>query len=135
MLYTICSFVACSDLATMSEDGYLTIAGRIKDVVIRGGENLYPVEIEQFLYKHPKIEDVQVINADIDNFSRCKLGCAFHVMDTFSITLCGLSSSSTNSPRFKMYRSLCGRQKGPSMTRYARSYSLQKGPSLEDSVE
>lgn len=49
------------DLATMNEDGYLTIVGRIKDLVIRGGENLYPTEIEQFLYKHPKIEDVQVI--------------------------------------------------------------------------
>ncbi|XP_041479390.1 medium-chain acyl-CoA ligase ACSF2, mitochondrial-like [Lytechinus variegatus] len=49
------------DLATMNEEGYLTIVGRIKDLVIRGGENLYPTEIEQFLYKHPKIEDVQVI--------------------------------------------------------------------------
>ncbi|XP_030836293.1 medium-chain acyl-CoA ligase ACSF2, mitochondrial-like [Strongylocentrotus purpuratus] len=49
------------DIATMNEEGYITMAGRIKDLVIRGGENIYPTEIEQFLYKHPKIEDVQVI--------------------------------------------------------------------------
>jgi fatty-acyl-CoA synthase len=49
------------DLATMDESGYLNIVGRIKDMVIRGGENLYPREIEEFLYGHPAIEDVQVI--------------------------------------------------------------------------
>ena len=49
------------DLAVMDEDGYLNIVGRIKDMVIRGGENIYPREIEEFLYGHPAIEDVQVI--------------------------------------------------------------------------
>ena len=49
------------DLATMDEDGYFNIVGRIKDLVIRGGENLYPREIEEYLYRHPKIADVQVI--------------------------------------------------------------------------
>ncbi len=49
------------DLATMDVDGYFNIVGRIKDLVIRGGENLYPREIEEFLYRHPKIADVQVI--------------------------------------------------------------------------
>lgn len=49
------------DLATMDEDGYFNIVGRIKDMVIRGGENVYPREIEEFLYGHPKISDVQVI--------------------------------------------------------------------------
>ena len=49
------------DLATMDEDGYVAIVGRIKDMVIRGGENIYPREIEEFLYGHPDIEDVQVI--------------------------------------------------------------------------
>ena len=49
------------DLATMDEAGYVNIVGRIKDLVIRGGENLYPREIEEFLYGHPDIEDVQVI--------------------------------------------------------------------------
>jgi fatty-acyl-CoA synthase len=48
------------DLATMDEDGYGNIVGRIKDLVIRGGENIYPREVEEFLYKHPKIRDVAV---------------------------------------------------------------------------
>jgi fatty-acyl-CoA synthase len=49
------------DLATMDGDGYLNIVGRIKDLVIRGGENVYPREIEEFLYSHPDIADVQVV--------------------------------------------------------------------------
>jgi fatty-acyl-CoA synthase len=48
------------DLATLDEDGYGRIVGRIKDMVIRGGENLYPREIEEYLYRHPAIRDVQV---------------------------------------------------------------------------
>ena len=48
------------DLATIDAEGYCRIVGRIKDVVIRGGENIYPREIEEFLYRHPKIEDAQV---------------------------------------------------------------------------
>ena len=49
------------DLAVMREDGYCAVVGRIKDMVIRGGENVYPREIEEFLYTHPDIEDAQVI--------------------------------------------------------------------------
>jgi fatty-acyl-CoA synthase len=49
------------DLATMDDDGYLNIVGRIKDLVIRGGENVYPREVEEFLYTHPDVADVQVI--------------------------------------------------------------------------
>ncbi|MFD7584760.1 AMP-binding protein [Kitasatospora sp. NPDC059811] len=49
------------DLAVMDRDGYLAITGRIKDMVIRGGENLYPREIEEFLYTHPDVLDVQVV--------------------------------------------------------------------------
>jgi fatty-acyl-CoA synthase len=49
------------DLATLDTQGYCNIVGRIKDMVIRGGENIYPREIEEFLYRHPKIQDVQVI--------------------------------------------------------------------------
>ena len=49
------------DLATMDGDGYLNIVGRIKDLIIRGGENVYPREIEEFLYRHPDVEDAQVI--------------------------------------------------------------------------
>ena len=49
------------DLATMDDEGYVNIVGRMKDMVIRGGENVYPREIEEFLYRHPQIQDVQVI--------------------------------------------------------------------------
>jgi fatty-acyl-CoA synthase len=49
------------DLATMDDDGYVNIVGRIKDMIIRGGENIYPREIEEFLYTHPSVADAQVI--------------------------------------------------------------------------
>src|SRR6059036_2158331 len=49
------------DLATLDGDGYANIVGRIKDMVIRGGENVYPREVEEFLYSHPAVADVQVI--------------------------------------------------------------------------
>ena len=56
------------DLAVMREDGYCNIVGRIKDMVIRGGENIYPAEIEEFLYQHPDIEDVQVIGVPDEKY-------------------------------------------------------------------
>jgi fatty-acyl-CoA synthase len=49
------------DLATLDDEGFCNIVGRIKDMVIRGGENIYPREIEEFLYRHPAVQDVQVI--------------------------------------------------------------------------
>src|SRR5437870_4768730 len=56
------------DLATMDEEGYINIVGRIKDMIIRGGENVYPREIEEFLYAHPKVQDVQVVGVPDDKF-------------------------------------------------------------------
>ncbi|MGI8722988.1 MAG: AMP-binding protein [Geodermatophilaceae bacterium] len=56
------------DLATMDTDGYLNIVGRIKDMVIRGGENVYPREIEEFLYTHPDIVDAQVIGVPDERY-------------------------------------------------------------------
>ncbi|NEA34240.1 AMP-binding protein [Streptomyces sp. SID13031] len=56
------------DLATMRDDDYVNIVGRIKDMVIRGGENVYPREIEEFLYTHPDIADVQVIGVPDDRY-------------------------------------------------------------------
>jgi fatty-acyl-CoA synthase len=56
------------DLATMDEQGYVKIVGRIKDVVIRGGENIYPREIEEFLYSHPGVTDVQVIGVPDERY-------------------------------------------------------------------
>lgn len=49
------------DIAVEDEDGYIAVTGRIKDMVIRGGENIYPREIEEFLYQHPSVQDVQVV--------------------------------------------------------------------------
>ena len=56
------------DLAEVDEDGYYKITGRLKDMIIRGGENVYPREIEEFLYTHPKISDVQVIGVPDERF-------------------------------------------------------------------
>ena len=56
------------DLAVMREDGYCNIVGRIKDMVIRGGENIYPREIEEFLYTHPDVEDVQVVGVPDERY-------------------------------------------------------------------
>jgi fatty-acyl-CoA synthase len=56
------------DLATMDEEGYLNIVGRIKDMVIRGGENVYPREVEEFLYGYPAVGDVQVIGVPDERF-------------------------------------------------------------------
>jgi fatty-acyl-CoA synthase len=56
------------DLATMDADGYVNIVGRIKDMIIRGGENIYPREVEEFLYGHPDIADVQVIGIPSEKY-------------------------------------------------------------------
>ncbi|MGF6711327.1 acyl-CoA synthetase (AMP-forming)/AMP-acid ligase II [Luteibacter sp. W1I16] len=54
------------DLAVLDDAGYCTIVGRLKDMIIRGGENIYPREIEEFLYGHPDIQDVQVLGVPDD---------------------------------------------------------------------
>jgi len=56
------------DLATMDEQGYVNIVGRLKDMIIRGGENVYPREVEEFLFAHPDIVDVQVIGVPDLNY-------------------------------------------------------------------
>ncbi|MFE6165960.1 AMP-binding protein [Streptomyces sp. NPDC056486] len=63
------------DLAVMREDGYVQIVGRIKDMIIRGGENIYPREIEEFLYGHPKIADVQVVGVPDERYGEVPLAC------------------------------------------------------------
>jgi fatty-acyl-CoA synthase len=71
------------DLAIMDENGYCKITGRIKDMIIRGGENIYPREIEEFLYTHPKVRDVQVVGIpsrkygeEVAAFIQLKVGTA-----------------------------------------------------------
>ena len=56
------------DLATIDAEGYCNIVGRIKDMVIRGGENVYPREVEEYLYRHPKVEDVTVVGVPDPRF-------------------------------------------------------------------
>ncbi len=63
------------DLAVMREDGYVEIVGRIKDMIIRGGENIYPREIEEFLYGHPGIQDVQVVGVPHEKYGEEVLAC------------------------------------------------------------
>ncbi|WP_434598815.1 AMP-binding protein [Streptomyces sp. A5-4] len=63
------------DLAVIREDGYVQIVGRIKDMIIRGGENVYPREIEEFLYAHPKISDVQVVGTPDERYGEEILAC------------------------------------------------------------
>ncbi|MDQ4488667.1 AMP-binding protein [Sinomonas sp. ASV486] len=63
------------DLARMDADGYLLIEGRIKDMVIRGGENIYPREVEEFLYQHPSIQDVQVIGVPDAKYGEELMAC------------------------------------------------------------
>ncbi|MFD6431489.1 AMP-binding protein [Streptomyces venezuelae] len=63
------------DLAVMREDGYVQIVGRIKDMIIKGGENVYPREIEEFLYGHPKVADVQVIGVPDERYGEVPLAC------------------------------------------------------------
>ncbi|HKU02077.1 MAG TPA: AMP-binding protein [Arthrobacter sp.] len=63
------------DLARMDDDGYVVVEGRIKDMVIRGGENIYPREIEEFLYTHPDIQDVQVIGVPDAKYGEELMAC------------------------------------------------------------
>ncbi|XP_054755170.2 medium-chain acyl-CoA ligase ACSF2, mitochondrial-like isoform X1 [Lytechinus pictus] len=63
------------DLATLDEDGYIRIVGRIKELIIAGGRNIYPVEIEKFIHTHPKVEDVHVIGIPDDRLGEKVVAC------------------------------------------------------------
>jgi fatty-acyl-CoA synthase len=63
------------DLATIDAEGYCNIVGRSKDMVIRGGENIYPREVEEFLYRHPKIQDVQCVGVPDDKYGEELCAC------------------------------------------------------------
>jgi fatty-acyl-CoA synthase len=63
------------DLATLDAHGYCNIVGRSKDMVIRGGENVYPREVEEFLYRHPKIQDVQCVGVPDAKFGEVLCAC------------------------------------------------------------
>ena len=63
------------DLGTVDEDGYYRVTGRIKDMIIRGGENIYPKEIEEFIYTHPAVKDVQVIGVPDKKYGEEAMAC------------------------------------------------------------
>ena len=63
------------DLACMDEDGNVRITGRLKDMIIRGGENIYPKEIEEFIYTHPQVKDVQVIGVPDKKYGEEIMAC------------------------------------------------------------
>ncbi|WLD92107.1 AMP-binding protein [Alkalihalobacillus sp. AL-G] len=73
------------DLATIDEEGYVSITGRLKDMIIRGGENVYPREIEEFLYTHPAIVDVQVIGIPDEKYGE-KVAACIQVRDGEKVT-------------------------------------------------
>ncbi|MFF0826734.1 AMP-binding protein [Brevibacillus sp. NPDC003359] len=63
------------DLATVDEEGYYRITGRLKDMIIRGGENIYPREVEEFLYTHPKVLDIQIVGVPDAKYGEQVLAC------------------------------------------------------------
>jgi fatty-acyl-CoA synthase len=73
------------DLAKRDENGYYKITGRIKDMIIRGGENIYPKEIEDFIYTHPKVKDVQVIGVPDEQYGEEIMACVI-LKDGVSLT-------------------------------------------------
>ncbi|MEU6106851.1 AMP-binding protein [Streptomyces albidoflavus] len=75
------------DLAVLRQDGYVEIVGRIKDMIIRGGENIYPREIEEFLYTHPKIADVQVVGVPDGKYGEEVLACVIPKQNAGPLTL------------------------------------------------
>ncbi|MBV9326102.1 MAG: AMP-binding protein [Chloroflexi bacterium] len=93
------------DLATLDDEGYVNIVGRIKDMIIRGGENIYPREIEEFLYTHPDISDVQVIGVPSERYGEevmawVKLREGASVSDEALATFCRGKIATYKIPRY-----------------------------------
>ncbi len=93
------------DLAIMDENGYCKITGRIKDMIIRGGENIYPREIEEFLYTNPKVKDVQVVGVPDEKYGEevaafIQLKDSVKATDTEIITFCKDQISYHKIPRY-----------------------------------
>ncbi|MEV0603132.1 AMP-binding protein [Streptomyces sp. NPDC050315] len=84
------------DLAVMNDDGYVRIVGRIKDMIIRGGENVYPREIEEFLYGHPKIADVQVVGVPDEKYGEEIAACVILKDPADTLTLDDLADYCRN---------------------------------------
>ncbi len=82
-----CFNVFCRDIASLDAYGYCRIEGRIKDLIIRGGENIYPAEIEQFLHTHPKIQEAQVSSNSkrLENKTKASLTFTRHKFHSFRV--------------------------------------------------
>ena len=93
------------DLATVDAEGYVNIVGRIKDMIIRGGENIYPREIEEFLYAHPDISDVQVIGVPSERYGEevmawVKLRQGVELTDEALVAFCRGKIATYKIPRY-----------------------------------
>jgi len=96
------------DLATIDDEGYVKIVGRIKDMIIRGGENIYPREIEEFLYTHPDISDVQVIGVPSERYGEeviawVKLREGAQIADEALVAFCRGKIATYKIPRYWKY--------------------------------
>ena len=102
------------DLATVDEHGYFKITGRIKDMIIRGGENIYPKEIEEFLYSHPKVKDVQVIGVPSKDYGE----------EIMAWIILKEGETSTEQEMKDFVRSNMARHKTPSYVKFADSFPM-----------
>jgi fatty-acyl-CoA synthase len=96
------------DLATMDAKGYVNIVGRIKDLVIRGGENVYPREVEEFLYGHHAVADVQVVGVPDDRYGEelcawVRLRAGEQVSEDEIRTFCKESLAHFKVPRYVLF--------------------------------
>ncbi|UYV64455.1 hypothetical protein LAZ67_3000777 [Cordylochernes scorpioides] len=73
------------DICTMDEEGYVSVISRLKDMIIRGGENIYPVEIEDFFLKHPSVDDVHVVGVPDDRMGEEVCAC-FRIKKDHQVT-------------------------------------------------
>ena len=102
------------DLATVDENGYYKITGRIKDMIIRGGENIYPKEIEEFIYTHPKVKDVQVIGVPSKRYGEEVMACI--------VLKAGCESSEDEMKEY--VRSHMARHKTPSYVKFVDEFPM-----------
>ena len=98
-------FMHTGDLATIDAEGYCNIVGRLKDVVIRGGENIYPREVEEFLYTHPAIADVQAFGVPDPHYGeqlcawvKLKDGASLNEMEV--VAFCKASIAHYKAPKY-----------------------------------
>lgn len=109
------------DLATVDEKGYYKITGRIKDMIIRGGENIYPKEIEEFLYTHPSISDVQVIGVPSKRYGEEVMACIILKKD------CTLTEEEVKD----FVRSSMARHKVPSFVAFVEAFPMNAAGKIQ----